>query len=206
MQPDYDNRRVGMGRKTEKTGRQQLRLTVNTLKKKQSVRATFKLPEQVIELLSVIAGQMGIKQKTLFDQLVGDASVLGQVADAAQGYVSEAKKRRQKTFVLSRSSLLALNTIARQRDISRDLLVEISINRLLPIITAELEKHERRKVFQEDLKKQLLQGEELLARAERESGEDDQLYQMVLAQVELGRKNISLLEGMIQKGMPMEDW
>jgi len=51
-------------------------LTVGDLKKKQSVRATFKLPQQSIALLSMVARQLGVKQKSLFDQLLDEQVAL----------------------------------------------------------------------------------------------------------------------------------
>ena len=51
----------------------ELGLTADLLKGKQSIRATFKLPPDIIRLLSIAASQLGIKQKTLFDQLVEDS-------------------------------------------------------------------------------------------------------------------------------------
>ena len=65
------------------------RLTVDDLKGKQSVRATFRLPQQVIELLTLIAGQLGIKQKSLFDQLIEDSAVLVFKEEVAPLLVAE---------------------------------------------------------------------------------------------------------------------
>lgn len=45
-------------------------ITSQGLRGKQSVRATFKLPEHIIKLLGGVATQLGVKQKSLFDQLV----------------------------------------------------------------------------------------------------------------------------------------
>ena len=53
-------------------------LTSTILKKKQSVRATFRLPDEIINLLSVVASQLGLKQKSLLDQLVEDKELLDQ--------------------------------------------------------------------------------------------------------------------------------
>ena len=45
------------------------------LRGRQSVRATFKLSEGCIEAISIVAAHLGIKQKSLFDHLVEDASI-----------------------------------------------------------------------------------------------------------------------------------
>lgn len=183
-----------------------LELSVEELKGKQSVRATFRLPVQVIDLLAVIAGQLGIKQKSLFDQLLEDTVILGQVADEAKNYAVQEKDRRQKTFVISRSSLLALDLIARQQDIPRDILVEFSINRLLPFIASELKKHENRIRLSALMQDYQQQGEILLKKAEELLGKDDELYELIELQVKQGAKNAALLDGIIDRGRPLEDW
>lgn len=203
MSPDRKWKDNVTGRRAGHNG---LRLTVDDLRKKQSVRATFRLPRHVIELLSLIAGQLGIKQKSLFDQLIEDASVLGRVAREAQGYSCDSEDRRQKTFVISRSSLHSLNDTARQQKIPRDILVEVSIKRLLPIIETELEKHKKRKKLLVEMRGYLLEGQKLLQNAGEQLGEADPLYAMIDDQVRLARKNISMVENIVERGMPMEEW
>ena len=46
------------------------------LRGKQSIRATFKLSEKSIEIISVVASRLGIKQKSLFDHLIDDMNKL----------------------------------------------------------------------------------------------------------------------------------
>lgn len=184
----------------------EFKLSIDELKGRQSVRATFRLPKQAIELLSVIASQLGIKQKSLFDQLVEDISVLGRVAQEARSYPSGETERRQKTFVISRNSLVALDYIARQQGIPRDVLVEFSIRRLLPVIESELKKHEKRKILLEEMQDYLRQGQEILKRAEDLIGRDDQIYQMIAQQVDLCTRNAALISSMVEKGKPMEEW
>lgn len=181
-------------------------LTMEDLKGKQSVRTTFKLPQQLIDLLTVIAKQLGIKQKSLFDQLVQDASILEQVALEAKQYSLKDGERRQKTFVMSRSSLALLNRVAEQKKISRDLLVEISIRRLLPIIEIEIEKHMKRKTLLKDMKNYLHQGKVLLEKTGDLLGEDDVLYDMIENQVNLSKRNLSAVTQVVKRGMPMEEW
>lgn len=55
-------------------------LTVNNLIGRQFVRATFKLPQDVINLLAAIAAQLGIKKKSLFDQLLKNTAELEEIA------------------------------------------------------------------------------------------------------------------------------
>ena len=183
-----------------------LDLSIDELRGRQSVRATFRLPQQAIDLLSVIAAQLGIKQKSLFDQLVEDISVLGRLAREAQHYAPGDTERRQKTFVISRNSLVALDYIARQQGIPRDVLVEFSIRRLLPVIESELQKHEQRKVLLQDMQGYLREGQKILKKAAELLGKDDQLYQMMEQQVALCRRNVEMIGTMVEKGKPMEEW
>jgi len=181
-------------------------ISFDDLKRKQSVRATFKLPLEVIDLLGVIAGQLGIKQKSLLDQLIEDSSLLDQLAREAEESSTPATPRRQKTFVISRSSLHSINDVARRQNISRDILVEISIKRLLPIIETELEKHQKRKIIVEEMRDFLHRGEQLRTRTRELLGRNDVLYDMMEKQVDLTKKIIATADSMVEKGMPMEDW
>jgi hypothetical protein len=181
-------------------------LTLEDLKGKQSVRATFRLPQQVIDLLALIAGQLGIKQKSLFDQLVEDADVLDRIAKEVDESFEESVAHKQKTFVLSRSSLSVLNSVAAKRNISRDLLVEISIRRLLPVMESEIEKHVHRKALLKEMKMYLKKGEALLEKTEELLGKDDLLYGLMENQVAMVQKNFSTIDQVVKKGMPMEEW
>lgn len=181
-------------------------VSINELMMKQSVRATFKLPQELIELLGVIAGQLGIKQKSLLDQLAEDHLILNQLAQKAQNSPGKTKRRRQKTFVVSRSTLDAINTIARNQNIPRDRLVEISIKRLVPLIETELDKHNKRKTVLKEMKEYLSYGQKLKQRTQALLATDDLLFQMIEQQLELAEKNIDEAASIIEKGMPMEEW
>ena len=76
-------------------------LSLDSLKGMQSVRATFTLPKKTITLLSTVANQLGVKQKSIFDRLAENKVMLHEVADEAQKNKEVTRKRRQKTFVLS---------------------------------------------------------------------------------------------------------
>jgi len=181
-------------------------ISFEELKKKQSVRATFKLPLEVIELLTVVAGQLGIKQKSLLDQLVEDTSLLRSLAQEADRHSLSDSTRRQKTYVISRNSLRSLNDVAKQKNISRDVLVEVSIKRLLPIIETELEKHNKRKVILGEMREHAKQGEKLYQRVTQKLGKDDILSNMLKKQLSLAQKNLTEADAVVEKGMPMEDW
>ena len=100
--------------------------SLDVLKGMQSVRATFTLPKYAINLISTIASQLGVKQKSIFDHLVENKDNIEQIADEAKQYEPEKKQRKQKTFVLSRNCLSLLDTFAREYKLPRDVLVEVS--------------------------------------------------------------------------------
>ena len=180
-------------------------LDANTLRGRQSVRATFRLPPPIIELLSIAANQLGIKQKSLFDQLVEDREVLEQVAAGAAGWRRPAAdQRQQKTFVVSRDALISLEFVAKAHGIPRDLLVEISINRLLPVISSEQEKQAKRKVILAELEEFLQLGEAVLARAGEMLGADDPAFRQLSLALGQGGRAVEELRGRVEKGRAME--
>jgi hypothetical protein len=181
-------------------------ITAKGLRGKQSVRATFRLPDHIIRLLGVVAAQLGLKQKSLFDQLVDDQDVLDKVADSAHGMVWGNDKRRQKTFVLSRRSLDVLEHVARQQNIPRDLLVEISIQRLLPVMNDEQKKHANRKLIHREMTSLMDQGEALLRMAGQLLGPEDQAYTLVAEVIRLCAANMRALQAMINKGRSIEEF
>ena len=78
------------------------------LRGRQSVRATFKLSTRAIDALSIVAVHLGIKQKSLFDQLIEDAGSLSHIAREIESDDFSTLKRVQKTFVISRKTLRSL--------------------------------------------------------------------------------------------------
>ncbi len=182
-------------------------LTSAGLKKKQSVRATFRLPAEIINLLSVVASQLGLKQKSLLDQLVEDKELLERLAEKKMAAADVEKKEvRPKTFVVSRNSLHILDNMARESNIPRDLLVEISIRRLIPILSSEHEKQTKRKRIHEEADAFFNQGEKLLQRASRLLGKDDDYYKLLKHAIEIGRENSQELQSIVGKGKAMDDF
>ena len=143
------------------------------LRGRQSVRATFKLSAQAIDIISIVSIHLGIKQKSIFDHLMEDDQSLNVIAQEVDPKRINALERIQKTFVISRKALLALEEAAKQFNTSRDILVESSIQRLLPIIYREQEKHEKRKKILNKINCFLGQGAKLLEEFETELGKDD---------------------------------
>ncbi len=175
-------------------------LSAETLKGKQSVRATFRLPEEIIALLGLAASQLDLKQKSIFDQLFGNEQVLEKAAACAKSCQALKNGRRPKTFVLSRKSLLSLNIITQRENVPRDLIVEFSIQHLLPIINAEQEKHQKREKVYDETIEHLRQGKMILHRAAGRLGENDQLYEIFQGIVSQYEEKFRAMNGIIEKG------
>ena len=146
------------------------------LRGRQSVRATFKLSSRAIEALSIVAVHLGIKQKSLFDQLIEDAGSLSLIAKEIEEEDFQALERIQKTFVISRRTLLSLEEISRRFKAPRDALVEYSIQRLLPVIAKERAKHRKRKEILQDINDYFENGLKILKKTRELLGEDDPIY------------------------------
>ena len=83
--------------------------------------------------------------------------------------------RIQKTYVISRGALLSLEDIAKSFNAPRDALIELSVQRLLPIIVRERRHHAERKAVYASVQKHLEQGRKILHEAHRRLGEHDPL-------------------------------
>lgn len=148
-------------------------LSADRLRGRQSVRATFRLPTEMIDLLSMAASQLGLKQKSLFSQLMEDREVLARLAQVAGQYQPRSEQRQQKTYVISRDALLALEHVAKSTGLPRDLLVELCIQRLVPVLDSEQEKQRDRAVILDKLAVLCQQAESLFQQTAERLGEDD---------------------------------
>ena len=176
------------------------------LKERQSVRATFRLSEGCIDAISIVATQMGIKQKSLFDHLAEDMDSLKSIAREIKQMKIKKHGRIQKTFVISRKSLSSLDEISNMFNASRDMLVEHSIQRLLPIISRERSKHETRKEFLVKIKKHFKEGETILNNIKKQLGDDDPIikkFAMIISSYEIVRDN---MEAFIDRSRDIENF
>ncbi len=146
------------------------------LRGRQSVRATFKLTARAIETMSAVSIHLGIKQKSLFDHLVDDIRALEAIAREVRATTAEDAGRVQKTFVLSRRTLSSLEQAAENFQTRRDALVEYSIQRLMPVIEKEKEKHRMRKALLSRMNEYIEKGEKIRQEAREQLGEDDPVF------------------------------
>jgi hypothetical protein len=176
------------------------------LRGRQSVRATFKLSARAIDVLSIVATHLGIKQKSLFDHLIEDVKSLNVIANEIEDEAFGALERIQKTFVVSRRTLSCLEQTSRQFNAPRDALVEYSIQRLLPVIAKERERHRKRKEVLNNINTHLEQGLKILQKARSLLGAEDPVYDKFESAMH-GLVNAQAhIENYVKKGSVIEDF
>ncbi len=176
------------------------------LRGKQSVRATFRLSQRAIETISILAVQLGIKKKSLFDHLIEDMDTLDRVARQLDHDILRDIPRVQKTYVLSRRTLRCLDRTSQAYNAPRDALVEYSIQRLLPVITRELEKHRIRKELMAETEKLLKQGDGILRKMITSLGEDDPVSAHFISAMRSLAHTQHQIEDCVEKGEELEDF
>ncbi len=182
------------------------RPTPEDLRGRQSVRATFKLSAKAIEAMSIVAVHLGIKQKSLFDHLIEDAQSLKLIAREVESDRFNRIGRIQKTFVISRKTLYSLDEISKRFNAPRDALVEYSIQRLLPVITREREKHRRRKEILRDMIENMENGLKILKKSKSILGQDDPVFLRWESAMKSLVNTQNDIEEFIEKGKIIEDF
>ena len=176
------------------------------LRGRQSVRATFKLSSGCIEAISIVAAQLGIKQKSLFDHLAQDSESLNAIAREVQNARMRAENRVQKTYVISRKSLSLLDEISRAFNAPRDALVEFSVRRLLPVIDNEQKKYERRKAAFAGIRRHLGHGRQMVETMIAELGEDDPVVAKMISVMENYNGAARAIESFLERTRGIEDF
>jgi len=174
------------------------------LRGRQSVRATFKLSQQAIDLISIVAAHLGIKQKSLFDHLIEDVETLRVLAADIPPDPYGDWPRIQKTFVLSRGTLVSLEQVSREYGVPRDAVVELSVQRLVPVIEAEKNKHRKRLALFEEMTRHQQEGEQLLEKARELLGEEDPLCDRFAGAVGVGFNVQREIAAFIERGRAIE--
>ncbi|CAB1060444.1 hypothetical protein D1BOALGB6SA_5210 [Olavius sp. associated proteobacterium Delta 1] len=174
------------------------------LRGRQSVRATFKLSARAIETMSIVSVHLGIKQKSLFDHLIEDAQSLSHIARELESEKFRTLSRIQKTFVISRRTLSCLDEISKQFQAPRDALVEYSIQRLLPVIAQERERHRRRKEILNDMNGHLADGLKILQKSKSLLGEDDPVFIRLASAIKSMVNAQSNVNAFVEKGEIIE--
>jgi hypothetical protein len=174
------------------------------LRGRQSVRATFKLTEKAIDALSVVSIHLGIKQKSLFDHLMEDLETLNSVTQEIHLRKADSTNRVQKTYVLSRRTLLCLDRTSKALETPRDALVEYSIQRLLPLIEMEREKHRNRKKILNNLTAFVRHGEKILEESHQLLGEEDPVHDKLASALNTFSNACAQIQSFVEKGEIIE--
>ena len=178
----------------------------STLRDRQSVRATFKLTERSIDTISILSAHLGIKQKSLFDHLIDDIRSLHVIAQKINQDSFDKLTRTQKTFVISRKTLCRLEEASKEFDAPRDALVEYSVQRLLPVISEERERHRNRKKILRVITEYLKQGDGILEESLKLLGIEDPVYDKFKNAIIACRKAQTTIEDFVLKGEIIEDF
>ena len=176
------------------------------LRGRQSVRATFRLSEACIDAISILAAQLGIKQKSVFDHLMEDDRALLDVARELKYAEIDRQEGIPKTFVISRRSLSFLETTAAEFNVPKDALVEHSIRRLLPVIAKERIKHEKRKELFMEFADNMAEGDKILSKAEDKVGENDMIVRKLGAAMAAYRNALEDVRRFIERGKSIENF
>jgi len=108
--------------------------------------------------------------------------------------------------VLSRKTLSCLEKASKNFNAPRDALVEYSIQRLLPVIIKEKEKHLKRKKILADLSEYLEAGVKLLRKTEKLLGEDDPVYERIETAVRAVNNAHENVDAFVERGKIIEDF
>jgi hypothetical protein len=175
------------------------------LKGRQSVRTTFKLSPRSIDALSLLAAQLGIKQKSLFDHLIDDTQTLKAIARDVESPEMRAN-RVPKTYVISRRTLESLDEISRHYQTPRDILVEFSIERIMPLIKEERKKHENRKKLMNSVDGLLENSRSLLQEADKMLDRDDPVLEKVFQICRTINQGCAEINTIVEKGQKLEEF
>lgn len=172
---------------------------------RQSVRTTFKLPERSIEALSILACQLGIKQKSLFDHLIDDIAALRLIAQRYESFDAP-EQRVAKTYVISRRTYESLERISSRYNTPRDALVELSIERIIPLLSEEKEKHKKRKILLEKIESLLQEADNIFYMAKDSLSEDDPVYRRISGMIRSVKGCYSDIETCVERGRKVEEF
>lgn len=180
------------------------KMTTLALKGKQSVRASFKLSEVCILAINIVATQLGIKHRSLFDYLVEDADSLEAIAREVERQNHTHMNGIQKTFIISRETLLAIDIVSKKLKVSRDALIEHSVRRLVPIIEREKECHFKRKHLFDKVRNHYMDSATLLDQIKKSLGAEDPLYKAFQNTMTTCEQIKTQINNIVEKGKIIE--
>ncbi len=138
------------------------RASATALRRRQSTRTSFRLTTKCIEAMNILGSHLGLKPKSLFDHMVQEPEILEAIATKARRLNLDDQPRLAKTYVISRDAAELLDEVARTRKVSRDALVDASVQHLMPLIEKEQVRHTSRKNLVARMERHLKSGRKLL--------------------------------------------
>jgi len=114
--------------------------------------------------------------------------------------------RVPKTYVISRRTLESLEQISRHYQTPRDILVEFSIERIMPLIQEERAKHENRKQLLSRLEKLMTEGHSLMEAADAKLDRDDPVFEKILQMYRSIHQGRSDINAIVEKGRKLEEF
>jgi hypothetical protein len=174
------------------------------LRGRQSIRVSFKLTRKCIEAMNILGSHLRLKPKSLFDHMVQESQTLEAIAARAQGLSPDNQPRMAKTYVISRDAAEMLDDVARTRNVSRDALVETSVQHLVPLIQKEQVRHTARKNLASRMERHVQGGRELLDDMVAELGEGDPMCDKMRSVMAVYERAFESLSVFIQKGEIIE--
>ena len=108
--------------------------------------------------------------------------------------------------MLSRKTLSSLEEASKIFNAPRDALVEYSVERLLPVIEEERERHRKRRAILNEITEYMKQGERILKKSEELLGENDPVYDKFSSVMKLCSHAYGSIESFVRKGSIIEDF
>lgn len=180
------------------------RASAADLRGRQSIRVAFKLTPSCIEAINVLGSQLRLKPKSLFDHMVQERQTLEAMAAAVREINLDETARVAKTYVISRDAAVILEEVARARKVSRDLLVEASVQHLTPLIEKEQLRHKARKTLLARMERHLKGGRTLLDAMTDELGPYDPMSDKMRQVMGVYDRAYAAMADFIRKGAIIE--
>jgi hypothetical protein len=111
-----------------------------------------------------------------------------------------------KTYVISRKTLENLEQVSKRYQTPRDALVEFSIERIMPLLQEEKDKHRNRKKLRPGLDRFLQEGHALLKEAAEMLDRDDPAFQRIYQMVGAVSGGYDEIGAIIDKGKGLEEF
>jgi hypothetical protein len=99
-----------------------------------------------------------------------------------------------------------LEKISSRYHTPRDALVELSIERILPLIFEEKQKHKKRKIILQKMYGLLAEGEEIFEMASDSLDKDDPVYRRIYQMMKAVKGCCADVENCVERGRKIEDF